>query len=186
MKIVTTISAVRDQIRQWRQEGLTIGYVPTMGYLHEGHGSLMKAAGENDRVVASIFVNPMQFGPNEDLDSYPRDLEKDAAYCESLGVDLIFHPDAQEMYAPGFCSYVDVNGLTDNLCGASRPVHFRGVCTVVSKFFNIIQPDVAYRMPSSWRSFVAWSKTSTCPLPLWAVPLCGRLTAWPKAPVMPT
>jgi pantoate--beta-alanine ligase len=95
-------------------------------------------------VVVSIFVNPMQFGPGEDLESYPRDLEKDSKYCESLGADLIFHPEPEEMYKDGFCSYVDMSVLTEELCGLSRPVHFRGVCTVVNKLFNIVQPDRAY------------------------------------------
>lgn len=144
MEVVSTISQVRERIKQWRKEGKTIGFVPTMGYLHEGHGSLIQKAGENDKVVVSIFVNPMQFGPNEDLASYPRDLEKDKAYCESLGVDLIFHPDSKEMYSERFCTYVDMSGLTEELCGKSRPVHFRGVCTVVSKLFHIVQPDRAY------------------------------------------
>lgn len=144
MEVVTTIAQVREKIKQWKKEGKTIGFVPTMGYLHEGHGSLMERARENDKVVVSIFVNPMQFGPNEDLASYPRDLEKDKNYCESLGVDLIFHPEPEEMYGERFCSYVDMSVLTEELCGKSRPVHFRGVCTVVSKLFNIVQPNRAY------------------------------------------
>ncbi|MBQ2263824.1 MAG: pantoate--beta-alanine ligase [Oscillospiraceae bacterium] len=145
MKIVETIAEVRAQVKQWRQEGLTVGFVPTMGYLHEGHLSLIeRARRENDRVAVSIFVNPTQFGPNEDLASYPRDLEHDAALCEGVGTDLIFHPEPAEMYPEGFCSYVDMDVLTQELCGLSRPVHFRGVCTVVSKLFHIVQPDRAY------------------------------------------
>lgn len=145
MKTVYTIAEVRAQVKQWRKEGYTIGFVPTMGYLHEGHKSLMtRAASECDKVVASIFVNPMQFGPNEDFASYPRDLEADQKVCESAGVDLIFHPTAEEMYAPDFCSFVDMNGVTKELCGKSRPIHFRGVCTVVSKLFHIVTPDKAY------------------------------------------
>ncbi len=145
MNISETISDIKDIVREWKREGLSIGFVPTMGYLHEGHGSLIKRAREeNDRVVVSIFVNPMQFGPSEDLASYPRDLEKDSAYCEHLGADLIFHPEPQEMYTDGFCSYVDMSVLTEELCGLSRPVHFRGVCTVLTKLFNIVQPDRAY------------------------------------------
>lgn len=145
MQIATTVKEVREQVKQWKKEGLTVGFVPTMGYLHEGHQSLIKKAVEqNDKVVVSIFVNPMQFGPTEDLESYPRDLEKDSALCESTGANLIFHPEADEMYAPDFCSYVDMSGLTEELCGLSRPVHFRGVCTVVSKLFNIVTPDRAY------------------------------------------
>ena len=145
MKIAATVEEIRSAVKAWKKEGLSVGFVPTMGYLHEGHQSLMqKAVSENDRVVVSIFVNPMQFGPSEDLESYPRDLEKDAALCEANGVDLIFHPEPKEMYQPDFSSFVDMHGLTDSLCGKSRPVHFRGVCTVVTKLFNIVQPDRAY------------------------------------------
>ncbi len=145
MQIVNTIKEVRTQIKEWRKQGETIGFVPTMGYLHEGHGSLIKKAKEQcDKVVVSIFVNPMQFGVNEDLDSYPRDLEADAKLCETLGADLIFHPEVEEMYDGGFCSFVDMNGLTKELCGKSRPIHFRGVCTVVNKLFNIVTPDKAF------------------------------------------
>lgn len=145
MKIVETIEEVRKQVKEWKKQGLSVGLVPTMGYLHEGHQSLMEAAGkENDKVVVSIFVNPMQFGPAEDLAEYPRDLEHDAKVCEKAGVDLIFHPEPEEMYAPDFCSFVDMTGLTEGLCGKTRPIHFRGVCTVVNKLFNIVQPDRAY------------------------------------------
>lgn len=144
MKIVSTIEEVRAQVSAWKKEGNSIGFVPTMGYLHEGHMSLIDAAGENDKVVVSIFVNPMQFGPNEDLASYPRDLEHDAKMCEEHGVDLIFHPTPEEMYGESFYSFVDMDVLTKELCGLSRPVHFRGVCTVVTKLFNIVTPDKAY------------------------------------------
>lgn len=145
MELYSEVEKVRDQVREWKKSGFTIGFVPTMGYLHEGHQSLINAARkENDRVVVSIFVNPMQFGPNEDLASYPRDLEQDAKLCEASGVDLIFHPQPEEMYAPDFCTYVDMNGLTTELCGKSRPVHFRGVQTVVLKLFHIVTPDRAY------------------------------------------
>lgn len=144
MRIVSTIDEVRKQVKEWRKEGQKIGFVPTMGYLHEGHMSLIDAAGENDKVVVSIFVNPMQFGPNEDLASYPRDLDHDAKLCEEHGVDLIFHPIPEEMYGDSFYAYVDMNTLTQELCGLSRPVHFRGVCTVVAKLFNIVTPDKAY------------------------------------------
>lgn len=144
MRVVSTVKEVREQVKQWKKEGLTVGFVPTMGYLHEGHGSLITKAGENDKVVVSIFVNPMQFGPSEDLESYPRDLEKDTAFCERLGADLIFHPEPSEMYHKGFSSYVDMTVLTEELCGLSRPVHFRGVCTVVCKLFHIVAPDRAY------------------------------------------
>ncbi len=145
MDIATTVKEVREQVKAWRKEGKTVGLVPTMGYLHEGHESLIKrAVAENDAVVVSIFVNPMQFGPTEDLASYPRDLEADSKLVEAAGAKLIFHPEPEEMYEEGFCSYVDMNGLTNALCGLSRPVHFRGVCTVVNKLFNIVKPDRAY------------------------------------------
>ena len=145
MKIVGTVKEVREQVKEWKKQGLSVGFVPTMGYLHEGHKSLMDAARKgNDKVVVSIFVNPMQFGPTEDLATYPRDLDNDAALCESAGVDLIFHPEAEEMYEKDFCSFVDMTGLTEGLCGKTRPIHFRGVCTVVNKLFNIVTPDHAY------------------------------------------
>lgn len=144
MKIIETIEEVKQQIKKWKQQGYSIGFVPTMGYLHEGHMSLIDAAGENDKVVVSIFVNPMQFGPKEDLASYPRDLKRDAALCEEHGTDLIFHPATEEMYGNQFYSYVDMNVLTQELCGLSRPVHFRGVCTIVTKLFHIVTPDRAY------------------------------------------
>ncbi|MCD8301355.1 MAG: pantoate--beta-alanine ligase [Clostridiales bacterium] len=145
MNTVISISDVKGIVHEWRKSGESIGFVPTMGYLHEGHGSLIaRAREENDKVVVSIFVNPMQFGPAEDLASYPRDLEKDSTYCESLGADLIFAPEPEEMYHDDFCSYVDMSVLTEELCGLSRPVHFRGVCTVLTKFFNIVTPDRAY------------------------------------------
>lgn len=145
MIILKTINEVRKQVKEWKSEGYSVGLVPTMGYLHEGHGSLIKRSVlENDKTVVSIFVNPMQFGPNEDLESYPRDLNADSKLCESLGADIIFNPEPSEMYEPGFCSYVNMTGLPDALCGLSRPVHFKGVCTVVNKLFNIVTPDRAY------------------------------------------
>ncbi|MCX8665056.1 pantoate--beta-alanine ligase [Gilliamella sp. B2840] len=145
MKVVTTINEVRKQVNTWRQSGNSIGLVPTMGFLHEGHQSLMQAAKQhNQKVIVTIFVNPIQFGPSEDLASYPRDLDRDKIACEQMGVDLIFFPDVSEMYSPNFDSYVDVNGLTESLCGKKRPGHFKGVCTVVTKLFNIVQPDRAY------------------------------------------
>lgn len=145
MNVAYTVKEVREQVKAWKKEGLSVGLVPTMGYLHEGHASLMKkAVEENDRVVASVFVNPTQFGPTEDLESYPRDFDKDCALCESIGVNLVFHPEPEEMYAPDFCTWVDMDVLSKTLCGKSRPIHFRGVCTVVSKLFNIVTPDRAY------------------------------------------
>jgi pantoate--beta-alanine ligase len=129
----------------WKAAGLSVGLVPTMGFLHEGHMSLVrKAVSENDRVIVSIFVNPIQFEADEDFDRYPRDPAKDAELCENASVDVIFSPAAQEMYPDGFCSHADVLGLTEGLCGARRPNHFRGVCTVVMKLLNITKADAAY------------------------------------------
>lgn len=145
INIVHTIKEIREQVVIWKKQGLSIGFVPTMGYLHEGHQSLIqRAVAENDKVVVSVFVNPMQFAPAEDLESYPRDLDADVRLCTETGADLIFHPEPEEMYTDGFCSFVDMNGPTAELCGKSRPIHFRGVCTVVSKLFNIVTPDRAY------------------------------------------
>ncbi len=145
MKIITTVEELRPIIKGWKREGLTVGLVPTMGYLHDGHKSLIvKAVAENDKVVVSDFVNPTQFGANEDLSSYPRDIERDAALCEAAGADIIFHPEPEEMYYPDKCTFVDMDKLTKGLCGKTRPVHFSGVCTVVSKLFNIVTPDRAY------------------------------------------
>ncbi|MGC2872446.1 pantoate--beta-alanine ligase [Ihubacter sp. rT4E-8] len=145
MKVVKTIEEVRAQVREWRQEGLSVGLVPTMGFLHEGHESLIRRAVQNnDRVVVSDFVNPTQFGPGEDLESYPRDLDRDAALCENAGATLIFNPEPSEMYASDATTFVNMTGPSEDLCGMSRPIHFRGVCTVVSKLFNIVKPDRAY------------------------------------------
>lgn len=145
MKVVHTIQEVRDAVAAWRNEGSEIALVPTMGFLHNGHKSLMeRARKENGKVIVSIFVNPIQFGPNEDFASYPRDLDHDKAVCEAVGVDLIFAPEKDEMYTEGFCSFVGMSILTEELCGKSRPCHFQGVCTVVSKLFHIVTPDRAY------------------------------------------
>lgn len=145
MKVVKTVKEVRDIVKAWRKEGLTVGLVPTMGYLHEGHQSLIsKSSEQNDRTVVSVFVNPIQFGPTEDLEAYPRDLERDKKAVEDAGGDLIFNPEPSEMYPDHFTSFVDTTETTELLCGSRRPIHFRGVCTVVSKLFNIVMPDRAY------------------------------------------
>lgn len=145
LKIAHTINEVRQCVEKWKREGLSIGLVPTMGYLHEGHKSLIdRAVAENDKVVVSIFVNPIQFGPNEDLDTYPRDMDRDAKVCEEAGATLVFNPAPKEMYFEDAATYINVEGLTEELCGAKRPGHFTGVCTVVSKLFNIVNPDKAY------------------------------------------
>ena len=145
MQVVKTIQEVRDIVKAWRREGLTVGLVPTMGYLHEGHQSLIaRSVAENDRTVVSVFVNPIQFGPTEDLEAYPRDLERDKALVERTGGDLVFNPEPQEMYPPHFTTFVDTTETTELLCGARRAGHFRGVCTVVTKLLNIVKPDRAY------------------------------------------
>lgn len=145
MKIAYTVEDVKSQVREWKKEGLTVGLVPTMGYLHEGHESLIKrAVAENDRVVVSVFLNPTQFAPNEDLASYPRDFEADTKLCEGAGAALVFHPEPSEMYAEDACTFVDMTAVTKELCGKSRPIHFRGVCTVVNKLMNISMADRAY------------------------------------------
>ena len=142
--VAKTIDEVRAQVAKWQAEGKSVGLVPTMGFLHTGHGSLIKKAVEqNDEVIVSDFVNPTQFGPNEDLESYPRDFEADKNFCEKLGASLIFNPEPDEMYERPR-AYVNIEELSDGLCGARRPVHFRGVCTVVSKLFNITKANRAY------------------------------------------
>lgn len=144
MKVIKTISELKDTIKPYRKEGKSIGLVPTMGFLHKGHASLIKKAVEdNDIAVVSDFVNPIQFGPNEDLESYPRDINADSKLCEEIGADFIFNPEPSEMYHDKK-AFVDIEGLSDNLCGAKRPGHFRGVCTVCTKLFNIVGPDRAY------------------------------------------
>ncbi len=144
-RVVETIDAARQAVAAARRDGRSIGLVPTMGALHAGHASLLRAARrENGFVVASIFVNPAQFGPNEDFSRYPRSLEADLDVCGREATDLVFVPAAGSLYPPGFCTWVEVRGLQDGLCGASRPGHFRGVATVVLKLFNIVQPDTAY------------------------------------------
>ena len=148
MRIVETKLELREALADPRREGRTIGLVPTMGYLHDGHVALLEAARRDcDVVVMSLFVNPAQFGPGEDLSSYPRDRERDAAVAGEAGVDLLYAPAVDEIYPDGFATTVEVGGLTEILCGdpASRgPEHFRGVTTVVAKLFNTVGPDVAY------------------------------------------
>ncbi len=145
MNIVKTIEEVRNQVKAWKKEGYSVALVPTMGYLHEGHTSLIKrAAKENEKVVVSIFVNPIQFGPNEDLATYPRDLDMDTILCEGAGANLIFAPEVSEMYYTDALTNISVKELTAGLCGSKRPGHFDGVCTVVSKLFNIIPANKAY------------------------------------------
>lgn len=146
MKIATTVKEVRKQVADWKREGLTVGLVPTMGALHEGHASLVDAAKEQcDRVVTSVFVNPTQFAAGEDLDAYPRDFDRDCGILEAHGCDLVFHPGVEEMYPERAATFVELRSdMTKQLCGKSRPEHFCGVCTVVSKLFHIAMPDKAF------------------------------------------
>lgn len=144
IKIVKTVAEVRELVKEQKRVGKSVGLVPTMGYLHEGHKSLIdRAVKENDFVVVSDFVNPTQFGPNEDFESYPRDINKDAELCEKAGADVIFNPEPEEMYQNQLTG-VTMSEITKHLCGASRPTHFNGVCQVVAKLFNIVTPDRAY------------------------------------------
>ena len=143
--VTRTPAEVKEVIKEWKKQGYSIGLVPTMGYLHEGHGSLIKrAVEENDKVMVSVFVNPIQFGPNEDLETYPRDFDADLKMIESLGADMVFHPEPSDMYASDFSTTISVAGVSENLCGARRPGHFNGVCTVVTKLFNLSEADRAY------------------------------------------
>ena len=149
MEIIERIEELRSQIKAWKKEGKTIGFVPTMGYLHEGHASLVdKAVSMCDKVVASDFVNPTQFGPGEDLESYPRDFEHDCQLLEQHGCSLVFYPSVDEMYPDGngkTDTYIEIlDDMPKQLCGKTRPIHFRGVCTVVGKLFNIVMPDKAF------------------------------------------
>jgi pantoate--beta-alanine ligase len=145
MEIVRSAEGMLALSARWAAEGKSVGFVPTMGFLHEGHASLIRrAVGENDRALVSVFVNPTQFAPNEDLAAYPRDFAKDSALCESLGAHAVFHPEPREIYPPGFATVVQVPALSAPLCGRDRPTHFQGVCTVVLKLFNLTGPTRAY------------------------------------------
>ncbi len=145
METLSKINETRNLIKKWKKQDFTIGFVPTMGCLHQGHLSLIEQAKkENDKVIVSIFVNPLQFGPNEDFSRYPRSLDKDLEGCRNFGADLIFTPSLNELLPEKNLVYVDVDLLGNNLCGSSRPGHFKGVCTIVAKLFNILNPDKSY------------------------------------------
>lgn len=145
MKVISKIQEMKQAVRELKSKGKTIGFVPTMGFLHEGHLSLVRECQKRvDTTVVSIFVNPTQFGPKEDFEAYPRDFERDAALLKKENVDILFYPSAEEMYPAGYKTYVEVHDLQDKLCGRSRPGHFRGVCTVVLKLFEIVSPDISF------------------------------------------
>lgn len=155
MEIVRRIHRMKEIVRDWHRQGRTVGFVPTMGYLHEGHLSLVRESKRMaDHTVVSIFVNPLQFGPHEDYDRYPRDLDRDVEILSREGVDVLFYPSAEDMYPPGYRTYVEVEGLSQKWEGASRPGHFRGVATVVCKLFNIVQPDFAFFGQKDAQQFV--------------------------------
>ena len=159
MAIIKTVSEVRDIVKKWRKAGHSIGLVPTMGYLHAGHGSLVEqSVKNNDKTVVSVFVNPAQFGPNEDLEKYPRDIKRDSELVASFGGDIIFNPEPEEMYKKNNATTVKVEGLSQKLCGITRPIHFAGVCQVVSKLFNIVTPDNAYFGLKDFQQYVIINK----------------------------
>lgn len=174
MKVIHSPNAVRAEVMQWRCHGHQVGLVPTMGYWHAGHTSLLDAARQRcSKVVASIFVNPTQFGPNEDLDRYPRNLENDFALADKHGVDLVFCPEVQDMYAPDHDTWVEVPRLSQGLCGASRPGHFRGVATVVTKLFWIVQPHMAFFGEKDWQQLAvirAMVRHLSCPVEIIGCP----------------
>ena len=154
MQVIERIKEMQEVSSKLRQEGKSIGFVPTMGALHEGHLSLVRMARkDNDIVVVSVFVNPTQFGPNEDFEKYPRDFEGDRKKLEKENVDIVFYPHADEMYPPNYKTYVEVEDITTRLCGAFRPGHFRGVTTVVTKLFNIVKPTRAYFGKKDYQQF---------------------------------
>lgn len=145
MKIIKTIAKLKEEISKIKKSGQTVGFVPTMGFLHDGHLSLVRASKkENERTIVSLFVNPLQFGPKEDLDKYPRNEKKDIKLLKKEEVDILFIPAVGELYPNGFKTAVSVKELSEVLCGASRPGHFDGVCTIVTKLFNLVEPDIAY------------------------------------------
>jgi pantoate--beta-alanine ligase len=156
MEVIKEPTVMQRKAAQWRMGGHTIGFVPTMGYLHQGHLELMRRGRiECDRLVVSIFVNPKQFGQGEDFDKYPRDFERDSGLVREIGTDVVFYPSADHLYPAGFQTYVEVVEVTKNLCGASRPGHFRGVATVVTKLFNIVKPHRAYFGEKDYQQLIA-------------------------------
>ncbi|URA09281.1 pantoate--beta-alanine ligase [Thermospira aquatica] len=154
MQVIEKVREMQELARQWRREGYSIGFVPTMGALHEGHLSLVREARKHhDRVVVSIFVNPLQFGPSEDYNRYPRTFEEDKALLIAEGVDVIFFPSVEDLYPQNYQTYVTLERLPEHLCGLSRPGHFRGVATVVTKLFNIVMPHEAYFGKKDYQQF---------------------------------
>jgi len=155
LEIIRSAAAMQARARELRNDGKTIAFVPTMGFLHAGHLSLMRIGREHgDILVASIFVNPTQFGPGEDLEAYPRDMDRDLDLLAEVGVDIVFTPEPEDIYSPGFQTFVSLEKLPNHLCGLSRPVHFRGVATVVAKLFNLVQPHTAVFGQKDYQQYV--------------------------------
>lgn len=175
MQLIKTVAEMAELGRKWRAENKQVGVVPTMGYLHEGHLTLAKEAVANNEItVMTIFVNPIQFGPNEDLDTYPRDLEGDMKKAESVGVDYVFAPQPRDMYPEGFVSSINMTGVTETLCGQSRPGHFQGVCVVITKLFNLIQPTNAYFGQKDGQQLAVLKQLArdfNMPVKIWGVPI---------------
>lgn len=175
MQLIKTVAEMAELGRKWRAENKKVGVVPTMGYLHEGHLTLAKEAVDNNEItVMTIFVNPIQFGPNEDLDTYPRDLEGDMKKAESVGVDYVFAPQPRDMYPEGFVSSINMSGVTETLCGQSRPGHFQGVCVVITKLFNLIQPTNAYFGQKDGQQLAVLKQLArdfNMPVKIWGVPI---------------
>ena len=162
MEVLTDPALVRERCQAWLRRNVIVGLVPTMGYLHAGHESLMRYAREQaDIVVASLFVNPTQFGPTEDLAAYPRDLERDTAIARAAGVDVLFAPTPESMYAPEAATWVDVPSMGQLLCGRTRPIHFRGVCTVVAKLFLLTSPTFAVFGQKDWQQVAILRRMKT-------------------------
>lgn len=188
MQIIHSPEALHSVCAEWRRQGLKTALVPTMGYYHAGHASLISyARSMADKVIVSLFVNPTQFGPNEDLEAYPRDFEKDSALVRELGGDVLYAPEPENMYAPDHATWVEVPALANTLCGLSRPIHFRGVCTVVLKLFMLAQPSLAVFGEKDWQQLAIIKKmVSDLNVPVEVVggPSCVKPTGWPSAPAM--
>lgn len=175
MELIKTVAEMAELGKKWRKADKQVGIVPTMGYLHEGHLALAKEAVANNEItVLTIFVNPIQFGPNEDLDTYPRDLAGDMQKAESVGVDYVFAPQPADMYPEGYVSSINMTGVTETLCGQSRPGHFQGVCAVITKLFNIIQPANAYFGQKDGQQLAVLKRLArdfNMPVKIWGVPI---------------
>lgn len=185
MELIKTVAEMAELGKKWRKADKQVGIVPTMGYLHEGHLALAKEAVANNEItVLTIFVNPIQFGPNEDLDTYPRDLAGDMQKAESVGVDYVFAPQPADMYPEGYVSSINMTGVTETLCGQSRPGHFQGVCAVITKLFNIIQPANAYFGQKDGQQLAVLKRLArdfNMPVKIWGVPIVREVDGLAKS-----